>query len=182
MKSQQKKFKLIKFKETLSRMEKTIPNNPLEDKKIKSVRVLRRVLTEDVIAEKALPDHDFAAMDRYTMRTQNIQNTSENNPVKLNNTGELYPSNHPTKASIGASEAIYAVCDAPIANGVDAIIKADNQADKYHAVPSKKHLSILKNLVGANGYAITPTSIEKNKNSIIDIKIFGGLEFFNIMS
>jgi len=126
MKSQQKRFfKLIKFKEALSRMEKAIPDKPLENERIKSTRALGRVLAEDIVAEKELPDHDFAAMDGYAVNTQNIQNASENNPVKLNITGELYPPDHPIKASIGAFEAMYVACGAPIPNGADGVIKVE---------------------------------------------------------
>jgi molybdopterin biosynthesis enzyme len=56
------------------------------------------------------------------------------------------------------------------------------QLDKYRIVPLKKHPSILKNLTEANGYAFVPAGTEKKKNEIIDVKIFGGLEFFNIVS
>jgi molybdopterin biosynthesis enzyme len=61
-------------------------------------------------------------------------------------------------------------------------VKVYKQLDKYRVVPLKKHLSILKNLTEANGYAFVPAGTEKKKNEIIDVKIFGGLEFFNIVS
>ena len=91
---------MIKYKEALSKMKKAIPNRTLKEEKIKSVKSLGRVLAENIIAKKALPDHDFAAMDGYAVKTKDIQNASKNNPIELNSIGELYPPDHPDRKSV----------------------------------------------------------------------------------
>ncbi len=93
---------------------------------MKSVRSLRRVLAEDIVSEVYLPDHDFAAMDGYAVRTQIIENASEQDPVELTVTRELYPSDNPTDASIQEFETMYVACGAPIPKGADAVVKVEN--------------------------------------------------------
>ena len=186
MKSQQKRFfKLIKFKEALSRMEKAIPDKPLENERIKSTRALGRVLAEDIIAEKELPDHDFAAMDGYAVNTQNIQNASENNPVKLNITGELYPPDHPTKASIGTFEAMYVACGAPIPNGADVVIKVEfirrEKGEIIIRKPVEKHRNIAQ-----SGEDVKKNEIVLSKGHIMRAQDIGLLvalkqEFVNVI-
>ena len=148
---------MIKYKEALSRMEKAIPNRTLEDEKIKSIKALRRVLAENVTAKKALPDHDFAAMDGYAIKTQNIQNASDSNPIKLSIIGELFPPDHPTEASIGEFEAIYVACGAPIPNGADAVIKVEFTRRE------KEGIIIMKQIEKNRNIAQTGEDVKKNE-------------------
>ncbi|MFQ6135239.1 MAG: molybdopterin molybdotransferase MoeA, partial [Nitrososphaerales archaeon] len=127
MKIHQKRvFKLIRFEEALRLIEQAVPNQPLGYETVKTVSSLCRVLAEDIVSEVYLPDHDFAAMDGYAVKTQNIQKASEKNSIKLTVTGELYPTDHPTDASIGDYETMYVACGAPIPKGADAVLRVEN--------------------------------------------------------
>jgi len=170
---------LIKYKEALSRIKKDIPNRTLKEEKIKSVKSLGRVLAENIIAKKALPDHDFAAMDGYAVKTKDIQNASENNPIELNSIGELYPPDHPTKVSIGEFEATYVACGAPIPSGADAVVKVEfTRRDKEKIIIMKQ---IEKNRnIAKIGEDVKKNEIVLSKGRIIRSQDIGLLVAMNL--
>jgi len=179
MKSQQRRFfKLIKYQEALSRMQKAIPNRVLEDEKIRSIISLGRVLAEDITAERALPDHDFAAMDGYAVKNQNIQNASVNNPIKLNIKGELFPPDHPTKASITDYEAIYVACGAPIPNGADAVVKVEFTRREKEGIIVMKPIEKYRNIAQI-GEEVKKNEIVLSKGRIIRSQDIGLLVALN---
>ena len=170
---------MIKYKEALSKMKKAIPNRTLKEEKIKSVKSLGRVLAENIIAKKALPDHDFAAMDGYAVKTKDIQNASKNNPIELNSIGELYPPDHPTKVSIGEFEATYVACGAPIPSGADAVVKVEfTRRDKEKIIIMKQ---IEKNRnIAKIGEDIKKNEIVLSKGRIIRPQDIGLLVAMNL--
>ena len=170
---------MIKYKEALSKMKKAIPNRTLKEEKIKSVKSLGRVLAENIIAKKALPDHDFAAMDGYAVKTKDIQNASKNNPIELNSIGELYPPDHPTKVAIEEFEATYVACGAPIPSGADAVVKVEfTRRDKEKIIIMKQ---IEKNRnIAKIGEDIKKNEIVLSKGRIIRPQDIGLLVAMNL--
>ncbi|MEE9585434.1 MAG: molybdopterin molybdotransferase MoeA [Nitrososphaerales archaeon] len=142
---QRRTFKLIRLEEALRLIEQAVPNQPLGYETVKTINSLRRVLAEDIVSEVYLPDHDFAAMDGYAVKTQNIQG-AEKNSVKLTITGELYPPDHPTDASIGDDETMYVACGAPIPKGADAVLKVENVLREDGEITVKNLLESNRNI------------------------------------
>ncbi len=127
MKSRQKRaFKLIRLEEALDRIGQATSNQPTRVEVVDTVQSLGRVLAEDIVSELNLPDHNFAAMDGFAVKTKDIQEASEGNQIRLVVKGELYPPDHPTNATIKNGETMYVACGAPIPEGADAVLTVES--------------------------------------------------------
>ncbi|MCL4436119.1 MAG: molybdopterin molybdotransferase MoeA [Thaumarchaeota archaeon] len=127
---QKRFFKLISLEDALGRIEQATKDQPREVEVVGTVHCLGRVLAEDVVADTDLPDHNCAAMDGFAVNTRDIQDASDRNPVRLTINGELFPSDHPTDASIRRGETMYVTCGAPIPKGANAVLKIENARQK----------------------------------------------------
>lgn len=127
MKSHQKRaFKLISLAEALDRIEQATSNQSIRVETVDTVQSLGRVLAEDIVSELYLPDHDYAAMDGFAVKTEDIQEASESNQIRLVIKGELYPPDHPTNTTIKKGETMYVACGAPIPDGADAVLTVES--------------------------------------------------------
>lgn len=127
MNSRQKRvFKLIRLEESLRRIEQATSNQPIRVERTDTVQSLGRVLAEDIVSEINLPNHNFAAMDGFALKTRDIQKASDSNQIRLTVKGELFPPDHPTNASIKNGETMYVACGAPIPDGADAVLTVEN--------------------------------------------------------
>jgi len=59
-------------------------------------------------------------------------------------------------------------------------VKVFRSGAEYHAMPLTKPLSVLKNLVDANGYVIVPANSVLTKGASVDVKLYGALEFHSL--
>lgn len=147
MSDQQKRFfKLIRLDEAYRLIEEAVQNRLVEVESVETVMSLRRVLAEDVVSDVNLPDHDYAAMDGYAVKTGDIQDAAEDNPARLSVVGELYPPDHPTDASIKEGETMYVACGAPIPKGVDAVLRVEQARREGDAIVVMSRLEQGRNI------------------------------------
>ncbi len=175
---QRRTFKLIPLKEALSRIEKNVPNRPLKFDEIKSIKSLGRVLAEDIFAEKALPDHDFSAMDGYAVKTDDIKNASNENPVKLKVIGELFPPDFPTKSHINSFETMYLACGAPIPTGANAVVRIEYARRINNEITITKPVDIHRN-IALIGEDVKKMELVLPKNRVIRAQDIGLLVALN---
>lgn len=175
---QRRTFKLIPLKEALNRIKKAVPNKPIEFDTIKSIESLGRVLGEDIIAEINLPDHDFSAMDGYAVKTEEIKNSSDENPVKLKVMGELFPPDFPTKSAIGSYETMYLACGAPIPSGADAVVRIEYARRINNEIIITKPVKIHRN-IALTGEDVKKMNLVIPKNRVLRSQDIGLLVALN---
>ncbi len=78
------------------------------------------VLATDIRAPHEIPTFASSAMDGYAVRSSDVQGASPVTPVALKKVGEA-PIGHPTRAVVGAGEAVWIATGAPIPQGADCI-------------------------------------------------------------
>jgi molybdenum cofactor synthesis domain-containing protein len=145
---QKRALKLIRLEDARRRIAQSVANQHLRTEEIDSTRSLGRVLIEDIVSDTNLPDHDQAAMDGFAVKTENLVGVSEKKPIRLTVKGEIYPSDHPTDASIRDGEAMYVACGAPIPKGADAVLKIEDAGQDVESIvvqtPLEPHANVFQ--------------------------------------
>jgi len=143
---QRRSFKLIRLEEALRLIEGFLKDKTLGSEVIHSKDSLGRVLAEDIVSDRKLPDYDYAALDGYALRTADIESASEGTQVALKVMGELFPTDHPTEATIGRGEAMYVACGAPIPKGGDVVVRVEEVALRDGEIVVKQPLEPGRNI------------------------------------
>jgi molybdenum cofactor synthesis domain-containing protein len=86
-----------------------------------------RVLAQNTISEKDIPERDKAVYDGYLIHSEDTKNASKENPVFLNVVGRFFPGDEPLE--ISRSQAIFTATGGPIPKGDYALIKVENTHD-----------------------------------------------------
>jgi molybdopterin molybdotransferase len=92
--------------------------------RIPILRGLGRVLAEEVRSPRDIPGFDNSAMDGYAVRSSDVRNASESNPVKLAVVETVAAGKMPARR-LEAGQAARTMTGAPIADGADAIIQVE---------------------------------------------------------
>ncbi len=85
----------------------------------------RRVLAEDIWAERNQPPFPRSPLDGYALRSQDIQGASHNNPVKLKVIDEVM-AGFVSKKTVTEGTAIRIMTGAPIPEGADCVIRQED--------------------------------------------------------
>ena len=129
---------MISFEEALDNILSHI--QPLGFEKVSLWDALGRVIAEDIYAKRDIPPLDNSAMDGYTLRFEDIQKASQNDPVRLEVIEDL-PAGFISKKTVGRGQAIRIMTGAPVPKGADTVIpvedtkKEDGYALIYNVVP-----------------------------------------------
>jgi molybdopterin molybdotransferase len=83
-----------------------------------------RVLTQDVIAEVAVPGFDRAAMDGYAVRAEETFGSGLYNPLELRVAGESMPG-RPFGGPLAPGQAVRIMTGAPVPDGADAVVPVE---------------------------------------------------------
>ena len=108
-----------------------------------------RLLAEDVVSDEEVPPFPRAAMDGWALRGADTFGASGDDPVELGVVGRALPG-APWLAPIGAGEALRIMTGAPVPEGADAVLRAEDGEERAGrlevrgAVPPGRH-------VGARG-------------------------------
>ncbi len=84
----------------------------------------KRVLAEDIEAQKNVPPFDRAAMDGFAVRAEDTFGAEENDPNRLKVTGRIKTGTE-SEIEIGEGEAAEISTGAPLPKGADAVIKIE---------------------------------------------------------
>lgn len=107
---------------------------------------LNKVLAEDIYSKDNLPPFDKSAMDGYAIISDDTENASEENPVKLKIKGTIKAGDF-YEGQLKCGESLKIMTGAPIPNGADAVIQIENvEADNEEVAifnPVKKNRNIL---------------------------------------
>jgi molybdopterin molybdotransferase len=104
----------------------TVLNNvaPLGAERIPIIEALGRILAEEIHSSRDIPAFDNSAMDGYAVRSGDIAEASESNPVRLKVLETVGAGVMPSKR-IAAGQAVRTMTGAPIAEGADAIVPVE---------------------------------------------------------
>ncbi|SHK40866.1 gephyrin-like molybdotransferase Glp [Thermocrinis minervae] len=100
---------------------------------------LGRVLAEDVLTDTDKPLFDNSAMDGYAVRSQDIQNASEDNPVRLEVIGEVAAGGEQTY-TVKQGQAVKVFTGAPLPEGADCVVPVELTQRDGNTVLIKKAL------------------------------------------
>ena len=96
-----------------------------------------RVLAKDVFSDVDIPEYDKTFIDGYAINPQNTRRASVNAPASFTVVGKLFPSDYPATMQVGAGEAVYVACGAPIPKGAAATVKVEEtrlSGDQIHVI------------------------------------------------
>jgi len=86
---------------------------------------LGRVLAKDVFSEVNIPAYDKTFIDGYAINTKETKDASVNAPATFKIIGKLFPVDYPPALTVGAGQAVYVACGAPIPEGADSTVKVE---------------------------------------------------------
>lgn len=113
--------------------------------KVELLSSLGRVLAEDVLATRDVPPADNSAMDGYAVRSQDVQGSSIENPVRLRVKYSVLAGSAPPD-EIKEGEAAYITTGGIVPPGADAVVIVENtkRMDTYVEIyrPVKKQENI----------------------------------------
>ncbi len=97
---------------------------PLGFEKVSLLDSLGRVIAEDIYAKRNIPPLDNSAMDGYAVRSEDIQNASEDHPIRLEVIEDL-PAGFISTKTLEKGKAIRIMTGAPIPKGADTVIPVE---------------------------------------------------------
>lgn len=105
---------------------------PLGLEKVSILDAMGRVIGEDIFAPRDIPPFDNSGMDGYAVKWEDVQNTSSENPVKLEVVEDL-PAGFISKRILEKGQAIRIMTGAKIPNQADTIIPVEDtkQEDRF---------------------------------------------------
>ncbi len=98
---------------------------PLEPEAVSVTESAGRVLASDVVSEVAVPSFRRATMDGYAVRADETYGASTYDPVLLAISGQSMPGAG-SEASVGAGRAVRIMTGAPVPDGADAVVRAED--------------------------------------------------------
>ncbi|MCP4583412.1 MAG: molybdopterin molybdotransferase MoeA [candidate division Zixibacteria bacterium] len=118
----------------------------LESVKVPILSARGRVLGEDIVSAENIPSFDYAAINGYALRSEDIANTSANKPIQLSLDGELMPGSSWDK-QLKPKHIVKISSGAQIPKDADCVIQEEHvvrQTSKkvlvYKSVPSGDHI------------------------------------------
>lgn len=118
---------------------------PLGSEKVSLLEALRRVIAEDIHANRDVPPLDNSGMDGYAVKNLDIKNSSKDHPVRLKVVEDLPAGSISTK-TLRRGQAIRIMTGAPIPKGANTIIpveeteKEEGFVSIFKAVSSGEHI------------------------------------------
>jgi molybdopterin molybdotransferase len=118
---------------------------PLGSEKVSLLEALRRVIAEDIYANRDVPPLDNSGMDGYAVKNLDIKNSSKDHPVRLKVVEDLPAGSISTK-TLRKGQAIRIMTGAPIPKGANTIIpveeteKEEGFVSIFKAVSSGEHI------------------------------------------
>jgi len=97
---------------------------PLGLEKVNLLDALGRVIGEDILASRAIPPKNNAAMDGYALRSADIRGASRERPVVLNVIEDIPAGAIPQKR-VGQGQAARIMTGAPVPDGADAVLRME---------------------------------------------------------
>jgi molybdopterin molybdotransferase len=113
-----------------------------------------RVLAAEVVADVAVPGFDRAAMDGYALRAEEAFGASPYNPLELAVVGLALPGK-PYSGHIEPSQAVRIMTGAPIPQGADAVLPAEQAEESAGRLRVREPISPGRH-VGRRGEDIAP--------------------------
>jgi molybdopterin molybdotransferase len=113
--------------------------------KVSILDALGRVNAEDIRANRNIPPLDNSAMDGYALRFEDVQNASQEYPIRLEVIEDL-PAGFISKKKIERGKAIRIMTGAPVPKGADTVIpveetkKEDKSVLIFKAFPRGEHI------------------------------------------
>jgi len=118
---------------------------PLGCEKVSILEALRRVIGEDILANRDIPPFDNSGMDGYATRSEDIQNASSAHPVRLEVIEDL-PAGFVSRKKVGKGKTIRIMTGAPIPEGADTVVPLEDTKEEdgfvsiFEAVPSGEYI------------------------------------------
>jgi molybdopterin molybdotransferase len=113
---------MITVDEALSKILSHI--HPLGFEKVSILDALERVIGEDIYARRNIPPLDNSAMDGYALRVEDVQNASQEHPIRLEVIEDL-PAGVISKKKLEKGKAIRIMTGAPIPKGADTVVPVE---------------------------------------------------------
>lgn len=106
--------------------------HPLGSEKVSILEALGRVMAENIYANRDIPPLDNSGMDGYAVRSEDIQNASSSQPVRLEVIEDL-PAGFVSKKRVEKGKAIRIMTGAPIPKGADTVVPVEDakQDDQF---------------------------------------------------
>ncbi|MEM1589022.1 MAG: molybdopterin-binding protein [Candidatus Bathyarchaeia archaeon] len=121
--------KLLTLEEAKQEIRKHFEAKPLGVDEIPLLEAFNRVLAEDVIAEIDIPPFNRSMVDGYAVKAEDTFRADENKPVKLKICGTVNVGEQP-KITVERGKAAEIMTGAPIPQGADAVVMAENTVRK----------------------------------------------------
>ena len=135
---------MITVDEALEKLEQRV--EPLEREVVALSDALHRVAAERVGSPIDLPPFPQSAMDGYAIRSADVEEASESNPVRLALTGEVAAGATGSLPEVGRGEAARVFTGGRVPPGADAIVRqervsgSDGEIEVTRTVPAGKDL------------------------------------------
>ncbi|MEM1662348.1 MAG: molybdopterin biosynthesis protein [Desulfurococcaceae archaeon] len=162
-------YRLVDLEEIEPIIEKYVKIEPLGVEEVKLIEALGRVLAEDIYAPIDYPPFDRSIVDGYAIRSIDVSNADELNPVKLRVTGSVHPGCKPN-IEVVEGTSIEISTGAMIPRGSDAVVmveytkKEDNTIYVYRTVYPGENISTAGSDISAGDLILV-------KGSVIDERV-----------
>ncbi|NWF94469.1 MAG: molybdopterin molybdotransferase MoeA [Syntrophaceae bacterium] len=150
---------MIAVEEALERILSHI--RPLGSEKVSILDALGRVISEDIYANRDIPPLDNSGMDGYAVRARDIQNASQDHPVRLKVIEDLR-AGFVSQKTLRTGEAIRIMTGAPIPNGADTVVPVED-TEKGSGI-----VSVLKALQPGQNIRRAGEDVKKGERVISD--------------
>jgi len=97
----------------------------LESERVALAECAGRVLAANIIARVSMPPWDNSSMDGYAVRSDDVRDATETNPVDLEIVGDI-PAGAFAERSIASGEAMRIMTGAPIPSGADSVARLED--------------------------------------------------------
>lgn len=98
---------------------------PLETEDVPLMKLLGRVLAEDIISEEDVPGFHRSTMDGYAVRSSDTGGASESMPSFLKVAGEVEMGSDASGMTVGPGECVYVPTGGMVPAGADAVVMAE---------------------------------------------------------
>ncbi len=120
---------------------------------------INRVLAKDVYSDSDIPSYDKTFVDGYAVNPAETENASTENPAVFKVIGKLFPADYPTNVQVKPGETVYVACGAPIPQGAEATVKAEETRFRQGEV------EVIRKI--APGEGIIPTGDDVKRGALV---------------
>jgi len=121
--------KLLTLEEAKQAIQKHFEAKPLDMEEVPLLEACNRVLAEDITAPLDIPPFNRSTVDGYAVKAEDTFGADENRPVKLKLCGTVNVGEMP-KIKVENGTAVEIMTGAPIPEGADAVVMAENTERK----------------------------------------------------